>query len=159
MPPTLDLSEESRRAQTPDERTQLIVQLLATGEWVHGVTAYTLAAVWGIPPGDTLAMLDRALAQFANVPGSADALRGLGYARLCNLADRAMAHQKTIVVGPEDDRRPMTVADPQYAVAVKATEAAYALALKGDPDGAAADAEIDALLAGLGVNLEAKKLK
>lgn len=141
-----DLETEALSARTADERTGLIVQKLATGEWVHGVTVYTLATLWAVQPGEALGLLDAALGQFATVPGTAEALRGLGYARLCNLADRALAHERT-TVDPEGGVH--VYADPQYAVAVKATEAAYALALKGDPDGNAAEDEVERLLAAL----------
>jgi hypothetical protein len=144
-----DLESEARRAVTHGARVGLIVRLLATGEWVHGVTAYTLAGFWGVTDAEALGMFDLAIQNFAAVPGSRDALRGLGYARLSHLAELALKHTKTIVVGDEDDRRPLTVADPQYRDAIRATEAAYALALGGDDGDVATDEELDALLANL----------
>jgi hypothetical protein len=42
-----DLESEAKKATLPELRVGLIVRLLATGEWVHGVSAYTLAALWG----------------------------------------------------------------------------------------------------------------
>jgi hypothetical protein len=138
-----DLESEALAARTPDQRTGLIVRLLATGEWVHGVTVYVLAGFWAVQPGEALGLLDAALGQFATVPGTAEALRGLGYARLCNLADRALAHERT-TVDPEGGVH--VYPDPQYAVAVKATDAAYALALKGDPSGDDAEREAEAII-------------
>lgn len=141
-----DLESEARGARSRDDRVAMVVRLLAVGEWVHGVTAYTLAGLWGIGPSESLGILDAALGQFATVPGTADALRGLGYARLCNLADRALAHERTSV---DAEGGVHVYPDPQYAVAVKATTEAFALALKGDPDETAADDEIEKLLAAI----------
>lgn len=142
-----DLESEARAAATDEARTALIVRLLATGEWVHGVTAFALGVLWALTDGQVLTLVDEALARFAHVPGSADALRGLGFARLNHLADRAMGHTMTIVkADKEGGFYSQNVPDPQYAVAVKATEAAFALALGGDPEGAATDAEIEKIL-------------
>lgn len=123
---------------------------------MHGVTAYSLAALWGVQAGETLSMLDAALAQFANVPGSADALRGLGFARLSNLADRALQHTKTLMVERDGKKVSVSVPEPRFAEAIAATKAAYDLALDGDPEAAADDEEIDRLIAAAR-ELEAKR--
>jgi hypothetical protein len=145
-----DLESEAKKATLPELRVGLIVRLLATGEWVHGVSAYTLAALWGLQSGEVLAMLDEAMGQFASVPGSADGLRGLGFARLCHLADMAMAHTELVVkADKEGGFFSQQVPAPQYRDAINATKAAYELALAGDPEGVAVEAEIDRLMAGL----------
>lgn len=124
-----------------------IVELLATGAWVHGVTAYTLAGIWGITYGDALGLYDHAAARFAATPGGKDTIIGLGYARLSDIARRAMAHRMTVVKSDGDGGFfTQEVPDPQYRDAIRATEAAHDLAMKGDPEGTADDAAIDRML-------------
>lgn len=149
-----DLESEAREATTPEARVALIVRLLGSGEWVHGVHAFTLAAIWGSSPDETLELYDRAMGLFAEVPGSADALRGLGFARLTHLADRALRNMRTVVIKRDGEEEAITVPEPRYAEAIKATQAAYELALKGDPEGAGASEEVDAMLRKLGLDLE-----